>query len=132
MNVLEYIVGRLKRGLITFIGMVSLAHRDWPYHDYEKAATTSAWQSYEVGDNNKSRSGDQHKFFVSKSTLIFCTTNARVIFNHDNNVVQVILANTWYEFMTNIYFIQYQYISEAGDIYIYTEGVAPNEARRPE
>jgi len=132
MNVLEYIVGRLKRGLITFIGMVSLAHRDWPSHDYAKAATTSAWKSYRVGENNKSAIGDQHKYFVAKSTLIFCTTNARVIFNHDSNVVQVILANTWYEFMTNIYFIQYQYISEAGDIYIYTEGVAPNEARRPE
>lgn len=132
MNVLEYLVGRLKRGLITFIGMVTLAHHDFPYHDFETTTTTAAYQIYRVGVNNKSASGDQHKFFVAKSTLIFCTTNSYVIFNHDNNVVQTILANTWYEFMTNIYQIQHAWVQAEGTIYIYTEGVLPHEARRPE
>ena len=132
MSVFDYVVARLKRGIITFIGMVTLAHRDWPYHDYETETTTSAYISYRVGKNNKQASGDQHKFFTSKSTLIYCTTNSYVIFNHDNNVVQTILASTWYEFMGNIFFIQYAYVTSAGTIYIYTEGVLPQEARRPE
>jgi len=132
MSVLDYIVARLKRGIITFIGMVTLSHRDWPYHDYETATTTATYTSYRVGENNKSASGDQHKFFTAKSTLILCTTNVYVILNHDNNVVQEIPANTWFEFESNVFFIQYAYVDEAGTIRIYTEGVAPNEARRPE
>ena len=132
MNALEYIVGRLKRGLITFIGMVSLAHRDWPYHDYEQTTTTAAYKTYLVGANNRGGEGDQMKFFTSKSLLIFCTTNTRVKFNHADNVVFTLLANTWYEFMSNIYAVHFTRFAEDGIIYIYAEGVLPQEARRPE
>ncbi|TKJ36871.1 hypothetical protein CEE36_11330 [candidate division TA06 bacterium B3_TA06] len=132
MSVLDYIVGRMKRGVITFIGMVSLAHRDWPYHDHHSDTTTVVYQPYVVGENNIPGDGDQFKRFVAKSTLIFCTTNTRVIFNNSNNVFQTLLANTWYEFMTNIHQMFYRYSTEAGSILIYVEGVLPQEARRPE
>ena len=132
MNVLQYIEGRLKRGLIAFIGLVTLAHRDWPYHDHHSDTTALTYGRYVVGENNIPGDGDQFKRFVAKSTLIFCSTNTRVIFNNSNNVFQTLLANTWYEFMTNIHQIFYRYSTEAGSILIYVEGVLPNEARRPE
>lgn len=132
MNVLDYIIGRLKRGVITFIGMVSLAHRDYPFHDYASDTTTSVYQTYRVGENNRGKRGDQMKLFTSKSLLIFCTTNTYVKFNHANNVIQTLLANTWYEFMSNIYAVHYAYVADAGTIYLYPEGVLPQEARRPE
>lgn len=132
MNALEYLVGRLKRGLIAFIGMVTLAHRDWPYHDFHSDTTTAVYQTYVVGNNNRLRRGDQFKLFTSKSLLIMSTTNTYVKFNHADNVVITLLANRWYEFMSNIYAVHYVYVTEAGTIYIYPEGVPPQEARRPE
>ena len=132
MNALEYLVGRLKKGLFSFIGMVTLSHRDWPYHDFHSDTTTAAYQTYAVGENNMGGKGDQFKLFVSKSLLIFCTTNSLVIFNNVNNVVHTLLANTWYTFESNIYAVHYAWVTEAGTIYIIPEGVAPQEARRPE
>lgn len=132
MSILDYILGRLQRGVITFINAVTLAHRDWPYHDFETATTTSTYQTYRVGENNDDGKGDQHKLFLSKSLLIYATTNSYVKFNHADNVVITILANTWYTFMSNIYAVHYRYVSAEGTIYLYPEGVLPQEARRPE
>lgn len=120
------------RGIIAFVNIVTLAHRDWPYHDFETATTTEAYQTYAVGENNLGRNGDQTKRFVSKSLLIFCTTNSYVVFNNRSNVVQTLLANTWYEFMSNIYVVHYAYVTSEGTIYLQPEGVLPQEARRPE
>lgn len=112
--------------------MVTLAHRDYPYHDFETATMTAAYQTYRVGENNRGLRGDQHKLFVSKSLLVYATQNAYVRFNHASNVIQTILANTWYEFMSNIYAVHFAYVQTAGTIYLYPEGVLPQEARRPE
>lgn len=132
MEVINYIAARLKKGIITFVNMVSLAHRDFPYHDYHTDTTEVTYQTYRVGENNYEASGDQHKLFVSKSLLVLATTAADLKFNHANNVEITILANNFYEFKSNIYQVHYKYDSEAGTIYLYPEGVLPQESRRPE
>lgn len=132
MSVLDYLRGRLERGVITFINAVIGANRDYPYHDFHTDTMTSAYQLYNVGDNNVGLSGDQHKRFVSKLTPIFVTQNAYIKLNHANNVVITLLANTWYNFKVNIHAIHYRYVDTEGTIYIIAGGVAPNEARRPE
>lgn len=132
MSLLDYLVGRLRRGVITFIHAVTLSHRDWPYHDFHTEATLEDYQTYRVGENNVGLNGDQHKLFVSKSTLIMATQDADVVFNHSNNAPILLLANNWYTFKSNIYQIHYARHETTGDIYIYCEGVLPQEARRPE
>ena len=132
MSYLDYVMGRLKKGLLTFINAVILANRSYPYHDYETATTIATEVTYRVGENNQRGNADQNKLFVSKSTLIYCTTNTHIILNSSENVVQLLLANTWYEFLSDIYMIHYYYASAAGTIYILTEGTSPHEARRPE
>lgn len=132
MSVLDYIASKIRSGVIAFVNMVSLANRDYPYHDYHDDTMTDERQIYRVGENQIGRNGDQHKQFVSKSTLILATTNALVTFNNSRNVVQTLLANNYYEFKSNIHMILYEYESAEGTIYIHCEGIAPNEARRPE
>lgn len=98
--------------------------------------STNNWLSYQVGANQIEAHGDQKKYFVSKSTLIFATYDFEVKFNSMSNVSVRILANTWYEFKGNIY----QVFKRPYDddfpkdvtIYIYFEGVMYDEARRPE
>ena len=130
--VFERIRNKINRGIIAFVNMVSLSHRDWPYHDYHSDTTKATYQTYRVGENNRLGDGDQMKLFVSKSLLIMATTNTYIVFNSVNNVVHTILANTWYEFMSNIYAVHYAYVASEGTIYIHPEGVLPQEARRPE
>lgn len=132
MPILDYIAGRINRGVITFINMVTLANRSLPYHDYHSDTTTSTYQVHIVGENNQLGRGDQHKLFVSKSTLIFCTTQSYIKLNSAENVVQTLLANTWYEFLSDVSRVHYAYVSAEGTIYIYTEGIDPKEGRRPE
>lgn len=132
MSYLDYVMGRLKRGIITFVNMVTLAHRDFPYHDYEEGSTAVAHKHYVVGNNNLA--GSQKKRFVSKSTLIHCDQDSHVHFNHSGNVEIPIVANTWYTFMSNIHAIWYgRDVGEAtGTMKITVEGVLPQEARTPE
>lgn len=129
MSMLNYLVTKLKTGIITFVNAVILANREYPMDDYETATTTAVYVGYTVGENNIHANGTQHKHFVSKSTLIFCTTNTYVKFNSSNNVIHTLLANTWFEFMHNIREIHYAYVASAGTIYIHCEGVLPQEAR---
>lgn len=132
MSILNYIVSKLKTGIITFLNIVTLANRDYPYHDFHSATTTSTYKPYYVGEKNLDASGDQHKLFISKSLLIMATTDTRVKFNHSDNVFLALLANNWYEFKSNIVSVFYRYATEAGTIYIYPEGVLPNEQRDAE
>ena len=132
MSILEYIYGRIVRGIIAFVNIVTLAHRDWPYHDSHNDTMTAAYQTYRVGQNNMGLSGDQTKFFVSKSPLIYATQDFYTKLNHANNVVTTRLANTWYTLQSNIYQIHYAYVDTEGTIYIECEGVLAQEARRPE
>lgn len=131
MSIFNYLVEKLRSGIITFVNMVTLANRDYPYEDFETATTTAAYQAYTVGENNYHSHGDQHKLFVSKSTLIHVTTNTYVRFNNANNVPNTLAANNFYEFKSNIKAIYYAYVAEEGTICIYCEGVLPEEQRSP-
>lgn len=132
MSLLNYIVEKLKSGVITFINAVILANRDLPYHDYWDNDGWADTGSYVVGMNNLNAHGSQRKLFTSKSTLIFCTEDAVVWFNHSNNVNILILANTWYEFKSNIYQVFWNAITQGKYLYLYFEGVLPNESRSAE
>lgn len=128
-DVLDYLIERLKRGVITFIHAVILANWELPFHDFMTATTTANKKTYVVGTNNLLGRGDQHKRFVSKLTPIFCTTNTYVIFNSTENVPHLLLANTWYNFKINVWQITYYYVQAEGTIYAHFGGVLPNEAR---
>lgn len=132
MSILDYIRGRINRGIIAFVNIVTLANWDLPFEDQLKDTTTAAQQTYIVGTNNRIGRGDQHKLFVSKLTPIFCTTDTYVIFNSAENTPHYLRANTWYNFKINIYAITYYWVASEGTIYAHFGGVLPQEARRPE
>jgi len=129
MSVLNYVVEKLKAGIITFINAVTLANREYPMHDYVSIADGSEPTRHVVGSGNMAAGGDQKKLFISKSTLVFCTTNAVVRFNNANNVAQTLLANTWYEFYQNMHTLIVDTIAEGGVLYAHFEGVLPSEGR---
>jgi len=129
MSVLNYIVTKLQSGIITFINAVTLANRDYPYHDFHTDTMKVTQEHFRVGENNRGRDGSQTKLFTSKSTLIIATTNAYVTFNSSNNVEDLLLANNFYEFKSNIRNIFYRYATEEGTIYIHVDGVLGDEAR---
>lgn len=126
------IIDKLKEDIWHVIRAVFTANRDYPYHDYETATLTSTYKPYAVGDNNKDKHGSQSKLFVSKDTLIYSTVEADVKFNDAENVEIDILANTYYTFRCNISRIFYKYSSEEGTIYIWCDGVLPQEVRSSE
>jgi hypothetical protein len=132
MSLLNYIVEKLKSGAITFVNAVTLANRDYPYHDYYDNDEYEDKGKYTVGENQLHGHGDQRKYFVSKSTLVYCTDIATIHFNNANNVPIVILANTWYEFKSNIYQVFWNAIDQGKYLYLYFEGVLSNEQRGAE
>jgi hypothetical protein len=98
--------------------------------------SVNEWRSYQVGANQIDAHGDQKKYFVSKSTLIFADYDFEVKFNSMLNVSVIILKDTWYEFKSNIYQVFKRPVDddfvEDVNIWIYFEGVMVDEARRPE
>ena len=134
MSLLNKIATLLDSTIIQFVRVVTLANRDLPYHDYKHVDEESTDSKYTVGDNQIKGYGDQRKQFVSKSTLIYATEDITVHFNNTNNVPIDILADTWYEFKSNIYQVFWTYggQAETWDIYFYFEGVLPQEQRSPE
>lgn len=109
-----------------------MANRDYPYHDYHAFSDTDEPTHYVVGTDNKLSSGDQNKNFVSKSTLLYSDVACTVQFNNAENVVIDIIADTWYEFKSNIHTLIVVTIATDGTLYAYFEGDFPQEARRPE
>lgn len=94
-----------------------------------------SWIPYAVGTNQLTGKGDQHKFFVSKSTLFFSPIDVDIKLNSLNNVTVTLLANTWYEFKSNIHTVYvYDDGTDTGENWIkmYFEGVMYDEGRRPE
>lgn len=124
---LNYIVSKLKAGVITFINAVILANHDYPLHDYKKIEDGSEPTAYAVGTDN--RNGDQRKLFVSKSTLVYSDVACTLRWNNDRNVTQDIIANTWYTFRANIRSVHVITIATDGTLYLYFEGVLPEEVR---
>ena len=115
-----------------FTGETSNVNRDMPCHDYHLVNAQSTDTCYIVGDNQVAAHGDQRKRFVSKSTLIFSTADCTVKFNNSNNVAVAILADTWYEFKSNIYQVYYSIPEGENFLKLYFEGCLPQESRSPE
>ena len=93
------------------------------------------WLPYVVGSENISGKGDQHKHFVSKSTLFYADIDTDIRLNSMHNVTITLLAATWYEFKSNIHTIYVLHEVETAEtsyLYIYPEGVMYDEGRRPE
>lgn len=124
---LDYIVNKLKAGIITFVNAVILANHDYPMHDYKEYAAASAPANYVVGTDNMN--GSQKKLFVSKSTLVHCDTAVTLRWNDSRNVLQDIVANTWYTFRANIRSVLVVTIGAGGTLRMYFEGVLPEEVR---
>lgn len=132
MSYVNNIIKCIENGIHKFISVCINANRDLPFHDF-KIVESAGVGSYCVGTNQVKQSGDQKKRFVSKSTLILSTINANIQFNSANNVVIAILANTWYEFKSNIYEVFWEdAFGQASIMFMYFEGVMVNEARSPE
>jgi hypothetical protein len=129
MSLLDYIVTKLKSGILTFINATINANRDYYMHDYKSYTAQYAPISYVVGTDNKKNSADQKKLFTSKSTLIYSNAACTIKFNNANNVTIDILANTWYEFYLNIHMVIILTIGADGTIYMYFEGTLPEECR---
>lgn len=133
MSALNYIVTKLKSGVLTFINAIILANREYPYHDHVIYEAGVEPISYVVGSANVSANGSQRKLFVSKSTLIYCNKDITVRFNDANNVLVTIpAAVTPIEFHSNIYNIIIVSIGVQGTLHIWCEGVLPDEARSSE
>jgi len=109
--------------------MVTLANRDYPYHDCESVTMLATKTPYRVGENNRTGDGTQGKLFVSKSTLIIATTDAIINLNSSENVDIPLLANNFYTFKSNIVSVDHRYATEEGTITITCEGVLPSESR---
>lgn len=131
MSMFNYMVEKLRNGVLTFINAIINANRDLPFHDYYHGDENSADLSYIVGDNSLGANGDQKKRFTSKSTLVMCTENTTIRFNSQNNVAITILADTYYEFKSNIYALYHAAITQGEDFYAWFEGTMTNEARPP-
>lgn len=132
MSTLLEAISKVKVGVWQFIRLIFTANRDYPYHDYHHADPQSAIGFYVVGANQIEAHGSQHKLFVSKSTLILSTEDTHVHFNDSRNVAVAILANTWYTFVSNIAAVYFPIPGDDKDLYLYFEGVLPEEARDPE
>ena len=132
MSTLLEAISKVKVGVWQFIRLVLSANRDYPYHDYHYANSQTTNPFYIVGSNQIDAHGAQHKLFVSKSTLIFSTEATHVHFNDSRNVAVAILANTWYTFYSNIAAVYFPIPGADKALYLYFEGVLPEEARSPE
>jgi hypothetical protein len=132
MSILDKLANVILSTKNKFIAVCTNANRDLPFHDYN-VADMSADGSYVVGSNQIEGTGDQKKFFVSKSTLFYCTVDSTIQLNSKNNIAIVLLANTWYTFKSNIHSVFWTGNGQREDVLkMYFEGVMYNEARRPE
>jgi len=129
MSLMSKIASMIQTGVIQFINLVGLANRDYPLHDYHMFEDGDEPIAYIVGTDNRNVGGDQKKLFTSKSTLLFSDVACTVRFNNANNVLQDILANTWYEFYQNIHTLIVVTIATDGTLYAYFEGTKPEECR---
>lgn len=127
MSLLSKIAGMINTGIVQFVNLVGLANRDYPLHDYKKFEDGDEPATYTVGTDN--RVGDQKKLFMSKSTLLYSDVACTIRLNNANNVTLDIIANTWYEFYSNVRSLIVVTIATGGTLYAYFEGVLPQEGR---
>jgi len=104
-----------------------IANHDFPYHDQATFLIGDIGAHYVVGANNVDAHGSQHKPFVSKSTLFYCTAAAQVRFNHSDNVVIDIPANVLMTFLSNIRELFIVTVADQVTLYAWMEGVLPQQ-----
>lgn len=146
MSFMQRIIDKLDAELWHFVRVIHSANHDYPYHDFVKIVNESSQDalvgSYNVGQANLNKQGDQHKLFVSKITNIFAGSSGTTIkLNDSKNVaidLPIIIAETatsprvyGKEFHTNISVVYYS-ISPGDVLYMHFEGVLPQEARDAE
>lgn len=129
MSFLSYIVEKIKYGSIEFINMLTLANRDYPYHDFESIADTEEPVLYQVGKNNQLGNNDQRKLFVSKSTAIYSGVECTIRLNSPANVAITVLAGIPLNLESNIKAVYVSAIGAGGTLYMWFEGVLPQETR---
>lgn len=132
MSLSNRIVSIINAGIIRFLNIVTLANRDYPYHDFVTYEDGEEPIAYRVGTNNQAVQGDQSKLFVSKSTMILSDVECTVRFNHTANTPITIRASVQYEFMSNIVMVYVSAIATGGYIDLGFEGVLPDESRDAE
>lgn len=128
---LDEILKLAEKGINQFIAICTNTNRDLPFHDYYDSDYYDDTGSYDVGHNQIMKTGDQKKLFVSKSTLVYSTADCFIYFNSMNNAPVFILANTYFEFESNIFVVLWDKELRTGYLYLWFEGVMFNEARRP-
>ena len=132
MGKLSEIQALIERGINQFVAICINANRDLPFHDYHVVETPTSTGMYVVGSNNIDGVGDQKKYFVSKSTLFYSDGDMDIHLNSHNNILITLLADTWYEFKSNIHSVFWDGGRNATYFKMYFEGVMYHEARRPE
>lgn len=146
MSFIQRIIEALDARLWKFIRIVHSANHDYPYHDFVTINNELGEESlngmYAVGTSNVDLHGDQSKRFVSKHANLWCMNFATTVrFNDSRNVAIYLPAKlinstdavVWCEkeFHTNIAAVYYTVA--AGDVlFMYFEGVLPEEARDAE
>lgn len=132
MSLLNYIATKIKNRIITFINVVTLANREYPYEDFVTIDDGEEPTVYQVGEHNRRPDGSQSKLFVAKSTLMLSDVACTVRFNDARSVTHTLRANQMYEFMQNIWTVHVVTIATGGYLDIHCEGVLSDEARRAE
>ena len=107
-------------------------NHDYPYHDYKAFTDSDNGTFYTVGDANKYIDGDQHKNFVSKDTIFYCDGVATIRLNNAENVLITIPAALVVNLECNIHKIHIITVAADKTLYVYMEGVLPEECRYPE
>lgn len=128
----QTILDKIGGSIWNTIKAVFTANRDYPYHDAVTISDGSEPVVYQVGTNNQNANGDQQKRFVSKSTLIYSDVECTIRFNDSGNTPITILAETYYTFKSNVTFVYVSAIASQGTLYMYFEGVLPQETRDAE
>lgn len=109
-----------------------LANRDYPYHDHIKIDDGSEPDLWVVGSTNVGLNGSQRKVFVSKSLLAYSDVACTFRFNHRNNVTINHPANAFIEYKSNIWSVHVLTIATDGSLYLWADGVLPEDARGTE
>lgn len=145
MSFIQRIIEALDAKLWKFIRIIHSANHDLPYHDYVYLINTTGDTLngvYKVGANNVDKHGDQSKFFVSKRANIWTDNDATTVQFNDSRNVAIALpptlvdptASFWLykkDFYTNIAVVYYS-LPNNSSLWMYFEGVLPEEARDAE
>ena len=110
----------------------TLSNHDYPYHDYAKFTDADNGDTYNVGENNRVAKGNQNKLFVSKDTIIYSDGACTIRLNHTENVLIDVLTTVILNLECNIHSVHIVTVEAEKTLYMWFEGVLPEEARFPE